>query len=40
VNQLPLNEALKELGTQTGSAIRIEIDEQTTPPRMVVVYKK
>lgn len=40
VNRLPLNEALKELGVQTGSAMRVEIHEETTPPSMVVVYKK
>lgn len=36
VDNLPLNEALKELGVQTGSAMRVEIHDQL----MVLVYKK
>lgn len=40
INQVPLNEALKELGVQSGTAVRIEIHEESTPPRMVLVYKK
>jgi hypothetical protein len=35
IDNLPLNEALKELGVQTGSAMRIEIHNKL----MVLVYK-
>lgn len=35
IDNLPLNEALKELGVQTGSAMRVEIYDQL----MVLVYK-
>lgn len=36
VDNMPLNEALKELGVQTGSSMRVEIHDQM----MVLVYKK
>ena len=38
INNLPLNEALKEIGVQTGTAIRLEIHEASR--LMVLVYKK
>lgn len=38
IDNLPLNEGLKELGVQTGSAMRIEVHEASR--RLVVVYKK
>jgi hypothetical protein len=38
VDNLPLNEALKEVGLQTGSAIRLEVQEASR--LMVLVYKR
>lgn len=38
IDNLPLNEALKEVGMQTGTAMRLEIHEASR--LMVLVYKK
>lgn len=38
IHDQPLNEALKELGMQTGKLIRVEVHEAANPPIMVFKY--